>query len=80
MGKKDAQAKMFSVKVKTENEDGTVTTSDEEIQVCDQYFRDVTVSKVLGTSIGFIIIAVNLILKTSIIALITWIGEDTVSE
>jgi len=71
---------MFSVKVKTENEDGTVTTSDEEIQVCDQYFRDVTVSKVLGTSIGFIIIAVNLILKTSIIALITWIGEDTVSE
>jgi hypothetical protein len=37
-------------------------------------------STILGTSIGFIIIGVNLILKMSIIALITWIGEDTVSE
>ena len=37
-------------------------------------------SKILGTSIGFIIIAVNLVLKMSIIGLITWIGEDTVSE
>ena len=37
-------------------------------------------SAILGTSISFIIIAVNLILKTVIIKLITWIGEDTVSE
>lgn len=37
-------------------------------------------SKILGTSIGFIIIAVNIVLKTTIISLITWIGEDTVSE
>jgi hypothetical protein len=37
-------------------------------------------SKILGTSISFIIIAVNIVLKTVIIKLITWIGEDTVSE
>jgi hypothetical protein len=37
-------------------------------------------SKVLGTSIGFIIIGVNVVLKIAIIKLITWIGEDTVSE
>jgi len=48
--------------------------------MCDQYLSDKLMSKILGTSIGFIIIAVNLILKTCIIKLITWIGEDTVSE
>ena len=37
-------------------------------------------AKILGQSIAFIIIAVNIILKTLIIKLITWVGEDTVSE
>jgi len=48
--------------------------------MCKQYFSDKLMSKILGTSIGFIIIAVNIVLKTCIIKLITWIGEDTVSE
>ena len=44
------------------------------------YFSDKLMSLVLGTSISFIIIFVNVILKMSIINLITWVGEDTVSE
>lgn len=52
----------------------------EPIVVCDQYYFDKYYSKVLGQSIAFIIIIVNLILKTTIIKLITWIGEDTISE
>jgi hypothetical protein len=52
----------------------------EEIAVCKEYFKDKSNSKNLGTAISFIIIIVNTILKMVIIKLITWIGEDTVSE
>lgn len=48
--------------------------------MCKAYYKDVIYSKVLGQSISFIIIAVNLILKNAIIGLITWVGEDTNSE
>jgi len=44
------------------------------------YFWDYKKGKAFGTSVAFVIIAVNLILKTSIIKLITWVGEDTCSE
>ena len=44
------------------------------------YYKDKQMAMILGTSISFIIIGVNVILKTSIISLITWVGEDTVSE
>ena len=37
-------------------------------------------SKVMGQSIAFIIIAVNIILKIVIIQLVIWIGEDTASQ
>ena len=36
-------------------------------------------SKIMGQSIAFIIIAVNVILKTIIFKLVKWIGEDTQS-
>jgi len=36
--------------------------------------------KIFGTGIAFVIIAVNLVLKTVIIKLITWIKVDTESE
>jgi hypothetical protein len=49
-------------------------------QICDPYFKDKSNSKNLGTAISLIIIVINTVLKTVIIALITWIGEDTVSE
>jgi hypothetical protein len=38
------------------------------------------VSKVFGSSIAFVIVIINLILKAIIIASITWVGEDTNSE
>ena len=52
----------------------------EMVKVCDYYFSDVIMSKLLGNSITLIIIIVNEVLKRSIIKLIQWIGEDTVSE
>jgi hypothetical protein len=48
--------------------------------ICKQYADDLLWSKILGQSIAFIIIAVNLILKAVIIQLCFWIGEDTESE
>lgn len=57
---------------------GNGTTVSEPM--CKTYFADVIYSKILGQSIAFIIIAVNLILKNTIISLITWVGEDTNSE
>jgi len=51
-----------------------------EEAICEQLFSDIFWSKVLGQSIAFIIIAVNLILKAVIIQLCFWIGEDTESE
>mmetsp|Transcript_5223 Transcript_5223/g.8085 ORF Transcript_5223/g.8085 Transcript_5223/m.8085 type:complete len:884 (-) Transcript_5223:266-2917(-) len=65
----------------TELIDGYTTTMDgKEVKICDDYISDKLQAKILGQSIAFIIIAVNIILKTVIIKLITWIGEDTVSE
>lgn len=59
-----------------------ITTNSTEVTVpmCKTYFSDVIYSKVIGQSIAFIIIAVNTILRLVIIALITWVGEDTNSE
>jgi hypothetical protein len=48
--------------------------------ICQQYFSDILMSKVMGQSIAFIIIAVNIILKIVIIQLVIWIGEDTTSQ
>lgn len=47
---------------------------------CKLYFKDKDMSKMLGTSISFIIIGINIILKTVIIKLITAIRHDTYSE
>jgi hypothetical protein len=78
--KETAKAKTFEITFFTENEDGNMEGTTQEVQMCAAYFSDKLWSKILGTSIGFIIIAVNIVLKTLIIKLITWIGEDTVSE
>jgi len=48
--------------------------------ICKVYSSDKLKSTILGQSVSFIIIAVNLILKTVIIKGITWVGEDTNSE
>ncbi len=61
-------------------EDDLGVNGGEDIVICDNYFFDKYYSKALGQSIAFIIIGVNIVLKTVIIKLITWIGEDTISE
>ena len=48
--------------------------------ICQQYSSDKLKSTVYGQSIAFIIIAINIVLKTVIIKGITWVGEDTCSE
>lgn len=48
--------------------------------ICDEYFRDIIISKLLGISIGFIIVGVNVVLKKVIIKLVKWIGYDTYSD
>lgn len=61
-------------------QDPTNKSKYEDKLICDIYVRDKIYFKVLGQSISFIIIAVNQILKTLIISLTTWIGDDTVSK
>ena len=48
--------------------------------ICEQYYNDIIWSKIIGQSIAFIIIAVNVALKMLIINLVYWVGEDTQSE
>jgi len=55
-------------------------TKDYEEKFCEKFFKDKTVSFILGTAISFIIIAVNTILKILIIKLIETIRYDTQSE
>lgn len=50
-----------------------------ESPVCLHYSNDIFWSQLIGQSIAFIIIAVNLVLKVVIIKLVEWIGEDTQS-
>jgi len=51
-----------------------------DVAICTQYFSDKIKSLVIGQSIAFTIIAINLVLKIVIIKSITWVGEDTNSE
>ena len=53
---------------------------DQKYPVCTDYFWDRRVSEALGTSVSFVIIAVNTVLKLSIIRLVQFIHEDTRSE
>ena len=48
--------------------------------MCQDYFGDIFWSKITGQSIAFIIVGVNLALKAIIIALVEWVGEETLSE
>ena len=69
------------------NKEYTITVTDdngeskeEKKKFCAEYYKDKTLSKGLGTSISFIIIAINVALKTIIIKLIESIKQDTYSE
>ena len=58
----------------------SIDPSLEPVSICQLYTADKLKSKIFGQSVAFIIIIVNLILKTVIIKGITWVGEDTNSE
>jgi hypothetical protein len=58
----------------------TIKSETKKQPFCAAYFKDKFNSKVLGTSISFIIIAVNVILKNVIIKLIESIKHDTYSQ
>ena len=48
--------------------------------ICRNFFIDLIIAKVFGQSISFIVIAINVILKYTIMYMVYWIGEDTMSE
>ena len=50
-----------------------------EQPVCLEYSNDMLNSKLIGQSIAFIIVGINVVLKIVIIELIRWVGEDTCS-
>jgi hypothetical protein len=52
----------------------------EEVEVCASYFADALWSKALGSSVALVIVVVNIILKTVIILLVGWVGQDTWSK
>jgi len=57
--------------------DGKVIFRD---QICLKYMNDKIIAKILALSVTVIVVGVNVILKKIVVALVAWIGEDTVSE
>ena len=58
------------------NDDGKVVVAE---PICLKYRNDKFFSKMLALSITVIIIVINTILKACVVALVGWIGEDTIS-
>lgn len=57
--------------------------NDEEVfsgPICSQYFTDILVSKILGQSVAFIVVFMNIILKFTIMYMVFFIGEETASQ
>lgn len=70
---------------KSVNEEYTVynkQTGDEVFSgpICKAYFGDILKSKILGQSIAFIVVFMNVIIKQTVRYLVTYIGEETASE
>lgn len=49
-------------------------------QICLQYQNDKKLAKILALSVTGIVVTVNVILKKIVVLLVSWIGEDTVSQ
>jgi len=54
--------------------------TDDEIPLCTDYTNSKWYLLIFGNGISFVIVAINIVLKTIMIKLITWIGYDTHSE
>jgi hypothetical protein len=76
--KSDDQIKYIKGHKGSKQGEGEETTK--TVNLCKEYKKDAMISKLMGTSVAFFIIAVNTILKIFIIKLIMWIGEDTFSK
>ena len=48
--------------------------------LCRNFFIDLLIAKIFGQSISFIVIAINVILKYTIMYMVIWIGEETASQ
>lgn len=48
--------------------------------ICEEYFINIKKSKILGQSIAFIVVFINIILKLTVKGLVNFIGEATASE
>lgn len=59
---------------------GTVDGETQTLPICEDFFSDKFKGTIIGYAITGVIIAVNEVLRMAIIALITWVGEDTQSE
>lgn len=70
---KHKKAEVYELK----NDDGKVVAAE---PICLKYRNDQFYSKMLGLSITVIIIVINTILKKCVVALVSWIGEDTISQ
>lgn len=70
----------FEIKWTVEQEDGSRIPKTEQKEICKSYFFDSIMSKGLGTSVALVIVVVNIILKTVIILLVNWVGQDTWSK
>ena len=49
-------------------------------KICSYYNHELFVANMFAESIPFVIIFINWILRVAVIALIKWVGEDTLSE
>lgn len=61
------------------NQNFTATIHGKEFSaaICKEYHGLMIFGKIFGQAIAFVIIAINIVLKTVIIKLVTWIKEDT---
>jgi hypothetical protein len=48
--------------------------------ICLHYINDKKLAKLLALSITVIVVVINAILKKIVVLLVSWIGEDTVSQ
>ena len=54
--------------------------SDQKVAVCELYKKDKQMNLIISSSISFIIIAINMVLRSIVIVGIKWVGQHTYSE
>ena len=57
-----------------------VEYGDENLKICEDYWASSGFAFIISNVIMVVIIAINTVIRMAAIALITWIGYDTMSE